>query len=203
MAYTLANEAGNVDEAARTRLMAKSLALMGKLDTAEALYRSVLRTAPDDMAAQGDLGMILVARGQTGDARRYIEAAYASDPKNARYAGGLGLIALSDGENEQALDRFIESLRIESDNEELLRHAVALAHETDRLSEIEDILRSFCEFRPGHAEMNLELAERLLDSGHESDAIERLEMVLMIDSGNGKAKELLNAARPKTHEKSA
>ena len=203
LAYTLANEAGNTDESERTRLMAKSLAMMGKLDTAEALYRKVLRTTPDDKATQGDLGMVLIAQQQPDDARPLIEAAHASDPQNARYTGALGLIALTAGDSQQALDRFIESLQIENDNEDLLRHAVTLARETDRLPEIKDILRSFCDFRPGHAEMNIEYAQHLLDSGDNTDAAERLETVLMLDSENQRAIEMLNTARSNAHEKSA
>jgi spore maturation protein CgeB/thioredoxin-like negative regulator of GroEL len=203
LAYTLANEAGKTDENERTRLMAKSLAMMGKLDTAEALYRNVLRATPDDKATQGDLGMVLIAQQQIGDARPFIEAAHASDPKNARYTGGLGLIALTEGDTHQALDRFIESLQIENDNEDLLRHAIALAREMDRLPDIDDLLRSFCEFRPGHVEMNIEFAERLINSGDNTKASERLEMVLMLESENQRATELLTTARSNAHEKSA
>ncbi len=203
LALTLANEAGNVDEIERTRIMAKALARMGKLDTAESLYRRVLKDVPDDAGVQGDLGMVLIAREEPSAARPYLEAAYATDPENARYAGGLGLIELTEGDTSKALDHFVESLQIESDNEELLRHAVTAARETNRLAELESILQDFCEFRPGHAEMNLVLAERLLESEHESEAIERLEMVLLVDSSNEKAQALLNAARTIAHEKSA
>ncbi len=203
LACTLADEAGNVDETDRTRIMAKALAKLGELDTAETMYRDILRAAPEDVAAQGDLGMVLIAKQQSQDAKPYLEAAYAAEPMNARFAGGLGLIALTEGDTHQALDRFIESLRIDNDNEDMLRHAVALAHESDRFADIEEILQAFCEFRPGHAEMNVEYAGRLLDSGREPEAIERLELVLMMDADNQRAKELLDAARLNAHEKSA
>jgi len=203
LAFALANEAGNVDEVDRTRMMAKSLAMMGKLDTSEALYRKILKNAPDDPATQGDLGMILIAQRQPAEARPLLESAYASDPNNARFAGGLGLIALAENDAAGALDRFLESLNIEYDNEKLLRNAVACARECDRLPEIEDVLRAFCEFRPGHAEMNIEYADRLIESGHNAEAIERLEMVLMIESDNQTAQDLLNLVRTNSHEKSA
>ena len=177
--------------------------MLGKLDTAAALYRRAMRNAPNDTTLQGDLGMILIAQEKPGEARPHLEAAYASNPKNARYAGALGLIALTEGDTQEAMNRFVESLLIDSDNEELMRHAIALAKELDRFPEIDGMLRSFCEFRPGHIEMNTELAERLLDSGYESEAIERLETVLMVESTHQRAQKLLDTARLNAHEKSA
>jgi 2-polyprenyl-3-methyl-5-hydroxy-6-metoxy-1,4-benzoquinol methylase/Tfp pilus assembly protein PilF len=203
LACAMAKEAGNCDKTERLRLMAKSLAKTGKLDTAEALYRRALRDDPEHMPTQADLGMILLAQHEVQEARPYIAAAYASDPKDARYAGGMGLLALADGDAATAFDRIRESLEIENDNEEMLRHAIALGRDLDRMPELDGVLEAFCEFRPGHAAMNIELAELWLAAGRATDAVEKLEMALTIEPDNERAQALLRDAQSKAHEKSA
>jgi spore maturation protein CgeB/Tfp pilus assembly protein PilF len=203
LACQLANDAANVDHMDRLRLIAKSLASLGKLDNAEKFYRKILELAPDDPEVKGDLGMVLIAQNKLDDALPILMQAHEAAPENARFIGGLGLVAIAQGDPNGGLDCMLESLSIDNDNEQLLQHAVALARETNRLDEIDAPLAAYCEFRPGHAAMNFEYAQRLAESNRTAEAAERLELVLAVAPNHAGAQDLLESLRAESHEASA
>ncbi|MCU0893302.1 MAG: tetratricopeptide repeat protein [Rhodospirillales bacterium] len=74
----------------------------GRLDVADAVYREILRQAPDHPDASHLLGLVAHQRGDQAEAVRLIGRAMQANPANAAYANSFGLALLAQAQVEQA-----------------------------------------------------------------------------------------------------
>ena len=189
-AYTLADKARNADAANRFALMGKAIAHVGRLDEAESLYLKALAAAPNRPAIRGDFGLLLIAMNRASEARGHIDAAY-KEGRSAKLAGGLGLSWIAEGNHAEAFPLLKESVELQFDNEQILRHLIEAAHAEDKLLDIEEPVRRFVEFYPGNLDMVYNFASLLHKVGHTDEARDRLETLLMFSPGHEKAQTLL------------
>lgn len=190
-AYHLAESAPEQNTPARLRIMGKALARLGKLDTAEGLYRQALESQPGDPLLSSELGLVLCACNRAAEAKPYIESAYAHQPNDARLSGAMGLIAMSERDLEHACDHFEKSLDIDFSNVAILRNLLNAARELHQPGRALPHVERYAQFFPGQLDMVYEHALLLheLDRNDEARAI--LDTLLMFDAEHEHAKALL------------
>ncbi len=191
-AFALVEDAENIDPVQRTLVMAKAVAHLGKLDTAEDLFREVLKLEPNHSEAQGQLGIVLVAQNRPDRALSYLEQAVAADPEDHRVMGALGLAHLAEGRKPEAYAHFKEALELSLDNEALLGHFVEAGQALECDDEIEDVLRRFVDFYPGNTAWACRFADFLVQRGKTDEARDRLETVLLFQPDHLEARKLLD-----------
>ncbi|MCC6697864.1 MAG: glycosyltransferase [Candidatus Hydrogenedentes bacterium] len=202
-AFQLAKETRGANRAERAKLMARAVARMGQLDTAESLYREVLRMQPEDAETAGELGIVLIAANRLDDAKPLLERAYESDSQNDRVAAGLGLVRLSEGRPAEAFSLFVSALDIKFDNAAIVMRLVETAEALGRAEEAEPYLRRFVEFYPGDTAMACQLAALLHRMGRNAEARDRLETLLLLAPGHPQATALLAALDAENNEERA
>lgn len=192
VAYALAGDAPGVDEGERHRIMAKAAARMGRLTTAEGLYRKALEQDPGDAGLAAELGLVLVGMNRAPEARPYLEHARAADPGNDRVLGGLGLVCLAEGRVEEAMDLLRNALDADLDNEALLDPFLRAAEELGRLPAARAVIERYAEFYPGNLDLACRYAAVLAALGECGKARERLESLLEFAPGHAEALRLLS-----------
>ncbi|MBI4559741.1 MAG: methyltransferase domain-containing protein, partial [Candidatus Hydrogenedentes bacterium] len=202
-AYRLADSAIGANEAERKKIMAKAIARVGKLDRAEGLYREVLELSPFDTDSAREFGLVLVAAKRPDEARSFFDRALAANPDDDRAIAGLGLVSLLEGDSPTAFKQFRRALTINFDNEPLLDQFLLTATRLERLAEAEPILRRFVDFYPGRLEMACRYAELLHRLGRDSEAVERLDTLLLLVPEHERAAKLLNIIRKRPDETGA
>ena len=190
-AYHLAESAPEQNSPARLRVMGKALARLGKLDTAERLYRQALESQPGDPLLSSELGLVLCACNRAKEAKPYIESAYEHQPNDARLSGAMGLVALSEGNLEVACEYFEESLKIDFANLAILRSLLNAARELHQPERALPHLERYTQFYPGQLDMVYEHATLLHELDRNTEAREVLDTLLMFNGEHEQAKALL------------
>jgi 2-polyprenyl-3-methyl-5-hydroxy-6-metoxy-1,4-benzoquinol methylase/Tfp pilus assembly protein PilF len=190
----LAREKGE-DEASCLRVMGKSAARLGRVNESEAYYREALLLRPNDAELRGEYGIVLFAQGRCVDARVQLDQAHAQQPHHGRILSGLGLCDLSAGDTEGAFARFRDALDADFDNEAAVEHLVGTAQSLGRLADAEPYVRRFVEFYPGNLDMGCVHAAVLMELGRMAEARDRLDNVLLFDSGHARALALMEKVR--------
>ncbi len=191
-ALRIANEAHGVDQSERARLMARAVAKMGQLDTAEKLYREVLRLDPKDAATKGELGIVLLAANRPQEAGRWLEEAMSADAENGRVVASLGLVRLAEGRLDDAFALLTQSLDLRADNPSVVMRMVETARTLDRLPDAEPHLRRYVEFYPGDIGMACTHATVLREIGRIDEARECLETLFLLAPENADVNALYN-----------
>lgn len=85
----------------------------GRLDLAEAIYRDILRKAPNQPDALHLLGLVAHQRGRQDRAIQLIQRAVRIDPANAAYANSLGLALFANGKPAEAAAAFGQAIDLD------------------------------------------------------------------------------------------
>jgi glycosyltransferase involved in cell wall biosynthesis/ubiquinone/menaquinone biosynthesis C-methylase UbiE/Flp pilus assembly protein TadD len=190
-AYALAESAADgCDRFEQRRIMAKAVARLGKLDSAERLYREALEMRADPAVA-GELGLVLVAMGRTSEARPLLEDAAEADDHDDRARGGLGIVAWAEGESWEAYRHFLAALEVNPDNPTVVSHAIEAGRALGQMAEVEPYVRRFVELHPGNLDMLCRHAELLFGLGRSGEAQSQLETVLLLAPDHEPAHRLL------------
>jgi tetratricopeptide (TPR) repeat protein len=190
-AYELAEAATGADERERRRVMAKAMVRAGSLDKAEALYREAVGAAPDDADTKTELSLLLVASGREQEAEGLLMAALDRDAEHHRALGALGLIALSRGDIDRAIGRFVQALEIEIDNAPIVARLLDCAATREQYNTALPVARRYVDFYPGKVDIALRLAETLHAAGETREALDRLDTLLLLQPGHPAAIALL------------
>ena len=94
----------------------------GYLDQAEASFKQVIATKPDDPEAHYNLGTLYLRRNAVADARQYLEQTVKLRPDYPEAWNNLGMLDAQQGRANEAAGNFLESLRLRPD------YAIALAN---------------------------------------------------------------------------
>jgi Tfp pilus assembly protein PilF len=171
---------------------------VGKLDTAESLYREALALRPGDADMTSELGILLVAMNRHREGKELLEAADTEASGHERAVGALGLAYLQDGNLEKAFALLKQSLAMQFNNEALMTHFAATGRELGRLEEVEPLLRRFVDFFPGNVSMTYEYARLLCDQREFAQARDRLETLLLLSPSHEGAMQLLRQIAEET-----
>jgi len=199
-AFRMAKETRNADKTERAKIMARAVGKMGQLDTAEKLYREVLRLDPKDTASKGELGIVLLAANRPQEARPLLEEAAASDPQNDRVVAARGLVHLTEGELDEAFARLAEALELRVDNASVVQRLIETARALNRLADAEPYVRRYVDFFPGDLAMACTHASVLRDADRGDEARERLETLLMLAPDHAEARALYRELTGEPHE---
>jgi tetratricopeptide (TPR) repeat protein len=88
----------------------------GRFAEAEALYRRILASHPDDVDSWQRLAMLLQQQGRSEEALASLSEAVARAPDSAEARSNLGLVLQTLGRNEEALTRYDEALALRPDH---------------------------------------------------------------------------------------
>jgi 2-polyprenyl-3-methyl-5-hydroxy-6-metoxy-1,4-benzoquinol methylase/Flp pilus assembly protein TadD len=186
-AFRLAERATAADPARRVRVQAKALARMGMLAKATGLLEEAMARMPGDNLLRLDAALVLVAADRTADALPLVEEVLRLEPDNDRAHGARGLCALAANDPETARAAFQRALELQFDNPAILSHLVAAARACGNPGAAEPYMRKYTEFYPGKLDMGIAHARLLLEMGRDSDARDRLDVILLLNPDNEEA----------------
>ncbi|MCP4642822.1 MAG: glycosyltransferase [bacterium] len=189
LAYELAEEASGVEEFERNRIMARAIGRLGKLDRAADLYRKALAEREDPETA-GELGIVLMAMNQVGDAVPLLDQAVSRGAANDRILGASGLARLTQGDAEQAFELFLQAFGEEFDQGALLVPFVEAGDALGRLEEAVPHLTRFADYYPGNLEAACLFVDVLSRLGRTDEAMERLNAILLFSPDHPEAARL-------------
>jgi tetratricopeptide (TPR) repeat protein len=167
----------------------------GRLPQAEALYRQVLQTAPNDPDAQHLLGLIHYAEGRLEAAVDLIGKAIAAKPSAPMYYNlGVALQAL--GDLKAAAANYGLALAIDPANANALSNLGAAQKALGQLDAAEESLRKSLAIRPRDASTQSNLGVVLEGQGKSDAAIGSYRNAIAIDAEHAEAyNNLGNALR--------
>lgn len=153
--------------------MDRALALhrAGQLDEAAALYRRILKSAPDQADALQLLGAVEGQQGRHESAVELLRRAVAHDGGNAAAHNNLGSALAQLQRHDEALACFERSLLLKPDNPKALRNR---GNALRKLNRLDDALRDIdrvLELLPGSVEATVDRGELLLALGRREEAI--------------------------------
>ena len=105
------SQVSNADEA--RILQARAHAAQHRIAEAEAVYRDILKTAPDTPEALNFVAMCALARGELASAQRNLEQAARANPVEPEIWKNLGIVHLAQKRGGDALDAFDRALGLE------------------------------------------------------------------------------------------
>lgn len=172
----------------------------GRLDEAEAAYRSALLLVPGHPVALQRLGLVAHARGNLKEAERLIGQAVAAVPGNPVFLYTLGIVLQDAGKPAEAVSAYRRAIESQPD--------LAAAHfnlgltlaDLQRLEEAAEAFAQAAALRPEHAAAHANRADALMKSGAPDVAAESYRALARLQPRNLAA--ALNAALtlPLIHE---
>ncbi len=162
----------------------------GRVDDAERLFRSVLKSEPDNPDANHALGTLAVRQGNLPLALRFLTAALQANPREAchwlSFAEALlqsGSIGDARAVIEKAAVRFsgpeIAALRLKVDHSELYQRAVE-HHRVGRFAEAEPLYAAILAADPGHADSLHMIGQLAAQTGRAEVGIPLIEQAIRL-----------------------
>lgn len=143
----------------------------GNLDLAEALYRQVLKIAPDNADALHWLGVVAKQQGRHGTAVELIGKAIRSRPEHPGAHFNLGLALQAQGEFEAAASSFRRALALKPDYAEVHGSLGNLLVAQGKRELAVESYRAALSIRPDAAETHSNLGNVLSDLGRQEEAV--------------------------------
>jgi predicted O-linked N-acetylglucosamine transferase (SPINDLY family) len=177
-------------------LLAQAIALhrAGDLERAEALYRDVLASRPDDFDALHLLGLALHQQGRDDAAVASISRALAVDARDPNAHANLGLALRNLGRHDEALASFDRALAIRPDHPATLNNRGNALRMQQRP---EDALASYdraLSCQPDYAIALRNRGDVLLDLARPDEALAALARATACDARDGEAWNLRGIA---------
>ena len=163
------------------RRIAEQFAESGFLPKATAIYKKIIRLAPDDVPTSIALGELYLRQELHGDARSYLLHAADRLLQQHDFAGArevYATLAHSDADDPRHRLRLAETLALEGNTEGAARELSALGRqllEADKAAEAEKIFRRAAELHPAEVLIVRGLADSLSAQGNEQGALDLLE----------------------------
>ena len=129
----------------------------GYLEQAEASFKQVIATKPDDPEAYYNLGTLYLRRNALNDARTYLEQTVKLRPNYPEAWNNLGMLAAQQGNAVEATRNFQQSLQLRPDYGIALLNLGNLYRREGSLAEAEKLLSRALELQPDEPEVNYNL----------------------------------------------
>ena len=160
-------QAQSIDELFRQGNAAQAV---GDYETAESIFRQVLRQDPDNAAAYSNLGIALYAQGRYEEAEAAFREVLRLAPDDAITYYNLGIALADQGHLAEAEAAFRESLRLDPDNAITYYNlGIALADQ-GHLAEAEAAFRESLRLDPDDVDTYIDLTSVLYEQGLLEDA---------------------------------
>lgn len=143
-----------------------------QFDAAAAIYRAILKAAPEHPDALQLLGAIEGQQGRFDSAITLLRRAVAASPRSAVAHNNLGNALASVQRHADALVCFERSLQLKPDNPKALRNQGNALRKLNRLPEALASIERVLELQPGSIEATIDRGELLASLGRREEAIE-------------------------------
>jgi tetratricopeptide (TPR) repeat protein len=127
-------------------------------DKAEAAYQDVLRQAPKNIAALGNLAVIQLEAHHFDQAESNIQQALALDPEDSYSLYVLGLLRLRENKYDDALGALSRAAKLDPNNAEVQNYLGLALSEKGMRAPAEAALRKAVQLQPGYAGAQYNLA---------------------------------------------
>ncbi|HKB15678.1 MAG TPA: tetratricopeptide repeat protein, partial [Planctomycetota bacterium] len=151
---------------------------LGDLEGAEGTFRSILETHPSEAQGWYNLGVCLVQRGVTGEARAAYERCLAIDASNDRARNNLANLMLAQGEVDGAIEAFRTVLRKDHDSFEGHYNLGTALLRREAFCEAAEHLEKATRLRPDDRSAHLNYGIALVGDRRTGEAIEVLVRTL-------------------------
>lgn len=166
----------------------------GRLMEAEAAYRRILDTQPDNADALNFLGMLKCQSGHAGDAVDLLQRSVAADPANPHAWLNFGNVLLVSGDKERARSAFEKATQLAPKLPMAWFNLGICLGRCRMPDEAASALHQALKLEPGYIPAYISLATLLHYLGNYSEAAEVYREWLIHDPGNPMATHLLAAA---------
>jgi tetratricopeptide (TPR) repeat protein len=163
---------------------AKALQLQGRTAAAEALYRELVHTQPDDFRALEALGVLVFQQGRAHEALPLFARAVALQPGSARMLANLGEAFRVVGRHNEALDHLRKAVAVDPTLAQSWNSLGLLAFDQRRYAEAEASYRESIRLRPKFVAALINLGHVLQAQERIPEAAEVNRMALGIDPNN-------------------
>ena len=154
----------------------------GRLSDAEAIYRKVLLTDPDNAFANHLLGVITLSSGQAQAAVDLIGKSVKADPNFAEARKNLGSALMSAGRLEEAAESCRRAVELQPDYAEAFNNLGVVLNKAEHFEEAERNCRRALELKPDYADAHNNLGNSIRGSGRLEEAERSYRRALEIDS---------------------
>jgi predicted O-linked N-acetylglucosamine transferase (SPINDLY family) len=143
----------------------------GRLVEAEACYRQVAATHPDDVAAHFSLGNVLMGQGRLAEAAAAYRQAIRLRPELPEPRSNLGMVLMGQGRLDEAVAALRQAVRIKPDYAEAYCNLGNALAGQGKLDAAVDALRQAIHINPGLVEAHSNLGIALMDQGKLDEAV--------------------------------
>lgn len=164
---------------------------LGEFDLAFQYLTSAEKYEKNNSSIKNLKGMILLALGQTEEARSIFNEVLKTYPNDIDAHFGLAEIELYDGKFSGAETQYIEALKRQNTNRKALLSLALVCAETKRYSQAEEYLRQAINFYSGEAEVHYFAAIIYMMKGDYKSAEKHARISVEIKGDYEKAYELL------------
>jgi protein O-GlcNAc transferase len=155
----------------------------GRLDDAEALYRRVLATRPDDPEALHLLGMLCHQAGRNDEALPLLRRSVETAPAAAQFHGNLGGVLTKLGATAEAVGHLRRAVALAPQSPETHNNLAVALEALGELEAAESSSREALRLRPQYAEALNNLANVLRKRGQLSEAVRQYRLALALTPG--------------------
>ena len=152
--------------------------LQEKLQEALAVYEQLLRERPDSAVAHFNIGVLYAKAEKWTDAIEHLSKAIDIDPGFLEARLGLAVSLELNGELQRAKEQFLEALRQEPVNTQLIHYLAQISYRLGDLEESARWLTRYLSYQPREPEAHMELATIRIDQGRWQEAAEQIQMIL-------------------------
>jgi tetratricopeptide (TPR) repeat protein len=163
---------------------AQALHLEGRLSEAETLYKEVLRSKPDAVAALEGLGVLAYQHGRVHEAAQFFARGVAVLPQAPRFHANLGEVYRVLKQLDKASDHLRRALALDPGLPDAWNSQGLVAHDLRRYSEAEAAFREALRLRPNFAAAHVGLGNALWELGRPAEAVEALRAALRFEPDN-------------------
>ena len=158
-----------------------SLQRQGRLTEAEALYRAVLRTSPNDAGALHYIGLANYQAGKLEAADSFMSRSLEIDHSCANTWNDLGAVKLKRGKLEESVRHFVRALDLNELHTDALNNIAAALRKLYRFEGALAYLRRLALLRPNSADVMRNLADTLYNVGRVTESIEIFHEAIRLD----------------------
>jgi tetratricopeptide (TPR) repeat protein len=168
----------------------------GKWAEAKTILSAALKHNPNLVEANNSMGLTLSELGHNEDALVYLDAAISLNPNYVNAYNSKGLVLKEMGDKDSAIDVFLEGLRIENTNSDILVNLgycySETSRETDAIASIEKAIRIK---KNVDSDVLVRLAVIYSQIGNYEKAVSNLGAAINEDSTNAEAFRVLSTLK--------